>query len=93
MNKYETVFLMNKDITEERRNEIVTKIKDTISNDGKVIEEKELGIKKLAYEVKKQKEAYYYSIIFESKAESINEIERIQRIIEEILKFITVKVS
>ena len=50
-----------------------------------------MGKRKLAYEIKKNKEAYYMQINFESKPEAITELERIYRITDEILKFITIK--
>ena len=50
-----------------------------------------MGKRKLAYEIKKNKEAYYMQINFESEPEAITELERIYRITDEILKFITIK--
>ena len=62
-----------------------------IRQDGKVEEVIDLGKRKLAYEIKKNKEAYYVQINFESKPEAIAELERIYRITDGILKFITVR--
>ena len=42
-------------------------------------------------EIKKNKEAYYIQINFESKPEAVAELERIYRITDGILKFITIK--
>ena len=62
-----------------------------INENGKVEEVIDLGKRKLAYEIKKNKEAYYVQINFESKPEAIAELERIYRITDGILKFITVR--
>ena len=50
-----------------------------------------MGIKKLAYEIKKNKEGYYIIFYFEAKADVIFELERNYRINENIIKFITVR--
>ena len=50
-----------------------------------------MGKKKLAYEIKKFKEATYMLFNFESKPEAIDEIERVYRITDDIIKFIVVK--
>lgn len=91
MNKYETIFLIKDDITEEQRNEVVSEIRKYLEKNGKVSEEENLGKKKLAYEVKKYEYAYYYVFNFTGKASIIPELERKYRINENILKFITIK--
>ena len=91
MNKYETVILISNKITDEQRENIVDKIKNLISSNGNVIETNDMGEKKLAYEVRKHTQAFYYIINFESNPEFIAELERIYRINDEILKFIVVR--
>lgn len=91
MNKYETVFLMSNNLTKEQRENVVNKIKTLISQNGAISEEEDLGERKLAYEIKKQKTAFYYVIKFNANAEFIMELERIYRITDEILKFIVIK--
>ena len=51
----------------------------------------EEGLKTLAYEIKKNKEAHYMLFTFEAEPSSIAELERIYRITDEILKFIVVR--
>ena len=91
MNKYETVMIINNEITEEQRNSIITKVKKYILENGTITEEQDLGEKRLAYEVNKHNKGYYYLIKFNAKATSISELERIYRITDEILKFIVVR--
>ena len=50
-----------------------------------------MGKRKLAYEIKKNKEAYYIQFDFEAKPESITELERVYRITDDILKFIVIR--
>ena len=51
----------------------------------------EVGTKKLAYEIKKQKEGYYIIIKFEANPALISELERVYRIADEVIKFIVVR--
>ena len=70
---------------------MIEKFSSLINNDGKVKQVEELGIKKLAYEIKKQKEGIYVVIQFEANPELIKELERIYRITDEVMKFIVVR--
>ena len=91
MNKYETIFLMKDDISEEERQATINKIKEFLYENGKVTNEEDLGLKTLAYDIRKHKQAYYFLIEFEAEQNAIYELERIYRITDEILKFIVVK--
>lgn len=91
MNKYETVILISNQITAEQRTNVITRIKNLINKNGKITETKDIGERKLAYEIRKHARAFYYVINFESDASFISELERNYRIIDEILKFIVVR--
>ena len=60
-------------------------------NNGFITKVEELGKKKLAYEIKKCKEGYYAVIYFQAEASVIAELERVYRIKDEIIKYITIK--
>ena len=91
MNKYDSVIIINPNIDEAALKALEEKFTGLINENGKVEEVIDMGKRKLAYEIKKNKEAYYMQINFESKPEAITELERIYRITDEILKFITIK--
>lgn len=91
MNKYESVVIIDPSVEEEKVKELSQKFTDIINHDGKVEKVDELGKKKLAYEVKKNKEGYYLVINFEANPNLIAELERNYRIMDEVIKFITVK--
>ena len=93
MNNYETIFLIKDDITEEQRNAVVDKVKDYLIKNGKVSKEEDLGKKKLAYTVREYQYAYYYIIQFAGEVSTVYDLEKIYRIDENILKFITVKMD
>ena len=91
MNKYESVIIISPSVEEEGIKNLVKKFSDLINNDGKVESVEEMGKRKLAYEVKKNKEGYYVIINFEAKPELITELERNYRITDEVIKFIVVR--
>ena len=91
MNKYESVVIVNPNLEEESVKNLIKKFSDLINTDGNVTSVDEMGKRKLAYEIKKQKEGFYFVIKFEAKPELIAELERNYRITDEVIKFIVVK--
>ena len=86
---------MKPDVSEQDVSSVISKIENTLKNFGKVTVKNDLAIKKLVCEVKNYKEGRY--IVFEFKikekysTEAICELERVYRIVDEIIKFIVVK--
>ena len=91
MNKYESVIIVNPNVEENTLKELIERFQTLINTDGKVEQVNELGKKKLAYEINKNKEGYYVVYDFEANPKLIAELERNYRITDEIIKFIVVK--
>ena len=91
MNAYEAVIILTKKISEEQAEETKNKISDLISSNGEVVSVDDWGMKKLAYEVKKEQEGHYYLYTFNSNPEFIAEFERILRIDDTVLKHMVIK--
>ena len=91
MNKYESIIIINPNLEEEAIKSLIEKISNLINTDGKVSSVEEAGKKKLAYEIKKNKEGFYVIFKFEANPELITELERVYRITDEVIKFIVVK--
>ena len=91
MNKYESIIIINPSLEEQGTKEVIKKFTDLINENGKVAKVDEIGKKKLAYEIKKQKEGYYVAYTFEANPEFITELERIYRITDSVMKFITIR--
>ena len=91
MNKYESVVIVNPNLEEESIKNLIKKFSDLINTDGNIISVEEIGKRRLAYEIKKQKDGFYIVIKFEAKPELIAELERNYRITDEVMKFIVVK--
>lgn len=91
MNNYETVMILSGKVDNEARKKAFEKFVKLLNENGKIKKIDELGKKKLAYEVRKENEAYYYVIYFEADRECVAELERQYRITDEVLKFMTIK--
>lgn len=90
LKKYENVIIINGSYTQKNYTKVLDIVKDYIKDLAEIEKTEELGLKRLAYEVQKQKNGYY--VIFEIKAtqENIKNLEQFYRINDDVLKFIFV---
>lgn len=90
-NNYESVLILKGTYTEDEYkkalNEIIEKIKKIIE----IEKVDEIGLKKLAYEVQNNKTGYYVVIYYKAISQAVLEMERLYRINEDIIKFLTVR--
>ena len=92
MNKYELALVINAKIEDDARTDAIEKIKALIEKfGGEITNVDEWGKKKLAYEIQKMKEGYYYFIQFEGETTVPAELEERLRIEETVLRFLCVK--
>ena len=92
MNKYELAVVLNVKLEDEERAAAIEKVKGYITRfGGTVTNVDEWGKKRLAYEIQKAKEAYYYFIQFEGDAVCPNEVEAHVRILEPVIRYLIVK--
>ncbi|MBE5940876.1 MAG: 30S ribosomal protein S6 [Lachnospiraceae bacterium] len=92
MNKYELAVVLSVKLEDEERAATIEQIKGYITRSGAtVVAVDEWGKKRLAYEIQKSKEAFYYFIQFEAGAECPREIEDNVRIMENVVRYLVVK--
>lgn len=95
MNEYENVIIIKTDLSKEETSKVILKIENNIRNFVEITKKDDLGIKKLAYEIRKNNEGHYlvYQFQVEEKMRefAIREIERFYRITDEIIKFLIIK--
>ena len=92
MNKYELCVVVSAKLEDDARAELIERIKDMIARfEGNVTEVDDWGKKKLAYEIQKMNEGYYYFIQFEAEGSAIAEIESFMRIMDNVLRYLCVK--
>ena len=92
LNKYESIYIINPNAEAEVIKGLVEKFNALIESEGgKVTETNEWGMKKLAYPINKLTQGYYVLVNFEAKPEFIDELERVYKITDDVIKFITVR--
>ena len=92
MNKYEVALVVNAKIEDEARTATVEKVKEYITTFGGTITNiEEAGKKRLAYEIQKMREGFYYFIQFDAESSSPAELEQRLRIMENVLRYLCVK--
>lgn len=93
-NVYESAVLINAALDDEQIDSIISRIKETIVNNGGEIREIEnWGRKRLAYMVKKSKIGYYVIFRFNAPSTLISKLERYYTLDEYILRYLTIKLD
>ena len=92
MNQYELALVVNAKIEDEERVATLEEVKELISRFGGTVSNvDDWGKKKLAYEIQKMKEGYYYFIQFEADSTVPNEIEQRVRIMENVIRYLCIR--
>jgi small subunit ribosomal protein S6 len=91
---YEHVFLARQDLTPQQVEALVEQYKGVIeAGGGSVGRVENWGLKSLTYRIRKNRKAYYTLMDITAPAAAINEVERQQRLSEDVLRFMTIKVE
>lgn len=94
MRKYEALLLLSPELATDNRQEIVENLKGVLERQGTtMLSVDEWGMKDLAYPVQKKTRGHYTRFEFAAPATAIAEFERIVRITDGVMKFITVKLA
>lgn len=92
MNKYELAVVVSANIEDDARAAVIDKCKALIERFGGVIAEvDEWGKKRLAYEIQKMKEGFYYFIKFDAESTAPAEIESRVRIMDNVIRYLIVR--
>ena len=92
MNKYELAVVVSAKLEDEERAATVEKVKEYITRfGGTVTNVDEWGKKRLAYEIQKMREGFYYFIQFESDSNCPNEVEQNVRIMESVIRYLCIR--
>ena len=92
MSKYELTFVVNAKIEDDERAAVVDKCKALIERFGGTITNvDEWGKRRLAYEIQKMKEGFYYVVQFDAPTSAPAEIESRIRIMDNVMRYLVVK--
>ena len=92
MTDYEILLLLDPDLEEDRQTEIVSRIRDTVERGGGTWERQDAwGRRKLAYEIRHKGEGTYHLLLFTCEPETLDEISRVLRITDGVLRHLAVR--
>lgn len=94
MRHYETTYILRPGLGEEQFSEIVDRSNAIITDDqGVIIDLDRWGLRRLAYEINKEIQGYYVHVNYAGTPAAVAELERIFRIDDRVLRYLTIKLS
>jgi len=92
MTKYELAVVVSANVDDEVRNATIEKVKKLIERfGGQITNVDDWGKKKLAYDIQKMSEAFYYFVQFDAEPTAPAEIEHRMRIMDNVIRYLCVK--
>jgi len=90
--QYETMFIIDPNLETDAAKELVEKFKGLIQDQGGQIDGvDDWGKRRLAYPIKKQREGYYFLINFTAKPETAQDLDRVFKITNGVLRHLIIK--
>lgn len=92
MKAYELLYIIRPDLDEEATTALVERLGGLVtSNGGANLTVEKWGKRRLAYEIKDYKEGQYILMNFEGEGSTSQEIERVMKISDDVIRFLTVR--
>lgn len=94
MANYESVLIARQDLGAAQVNSLVSDLSEVIKKEGgEVVKIDNWGLKNLAYRIKKNRKGHYVLLNIVAPANAISEYERLVRLNEDVIRYMTVKVD
>ncbi|MDV6378812.1 30S ribosomal protein S6 [Sporosarcina sp. GW1-11] len=94
MRKYEIMYIMRPTLEDDAKKALIERFDNVLTSNGaEIIESKEWGKRRLAYEIDDLREGYYQLVTANAGNEAIDEFTRLANINEDILRHMTVRVD
>ena len=91
---YECVLIARNDVTQQQVETVADTIATDLETDGGSVKKREYwGLRSLAYRVKKNRKGHYMLLGLEAKPTFVTEMERLLRLNEDVLRFMTIRVD
>ncbi|MBM7700723.1 30S ribosomal protein S6 [Kurthia huakuii] len=92
MRKYELMYIIRPNIEEEGKKALVERFNEILTSNGaELVESKDWGKRRLAYEINDFREGFYQIMKVNAPTEAINEYTRLANISEDIIRHIAVR--
>ena len=94
MKKYEIMFIVKPDLEEAKIKEVAASMKKNLEDNGaKVVDEKDMGQRELAYEIKYNNGHYFLFVIETENNKATSEFDRLALINEDIIRHLIIRVE
>ena len=94
MPKYEHVMIARQDLSNTQAEGLIEHFSKVLTeNDGKVLDSEYWGLKTMAYKVNKNRKGHSAFIKSDAPAEAVQEMERLMRLHEDVMRVMTIKVK
>ena len=94
MRKYEIMYIIRPTVEDEAKKALIERFDETLTSNGaEIIESKEWGKRRLAYEIDDLREGFYQLIKLSSDAKAIDEFTRLANINEDIIRHMVVRLE
>jgi small subunit ribosomal protein S6 len=92
VNPYEILLLLDPELPDERQEEIVSRVRDLVERGGGTwLTHEPWGRRKLAYEIDHKHDGVYHLVTFDAAPETLEEISRVLKIADEVMRFLAVR--
>lgn len=94
MRQYETMYILKPELESEQTATLVAKFQSLVTEHGGQIDQvQEIGKRRLAYEIDRNREGFYVLMQFSTGTDVTQELERVMRIDESVLRYLTVRLG
>jgi len=94
MRQYETMYIVKSDMEPENTSELVAKYQSLVTENGGTIDQvQEIGKRRLAYEIDKNRDGYYVLMQYSTDTNITQELERLMRIDENVIRYLSVRLG
>jgi small subunit ribosomal protein S6 len=94
MSLYEHVYLARQDASTQQVEELTAHLKSVVEGlGGKIAKTEYWGVKSLSYRLRKNRKAHFTLLNLEAPPAAVNEIERLERLNEDVLRYLTIRVD
>lgn len=91
---YEHVFISRQDLSNTQAEGLIEHFGTVLAdNGGKVIDQEYWGVKTMAYRINKNRKGHYAFLKTDSPAPAVQEMERLMRLHEDVMRVLTIKVD
>jgi small subunit ribosomal protein S6 len=91
---YEHVFISRQDLSTSQAEALVEHFSNILKdNGGQVVGHEYWGLKTMAYKINKNRKGHYVLLKSDSSADAVQEMERLMRLHEDVMRVMTIKVS